>query len=155
MDIEGLGDKQTEILYQLGFIKTIADIYRLKNYRFELTQLERFGDKKVDNLLQAIEKSKENTLDQFIFGLGIRFVGNKASKNLAKRYRSIDELRQASFEELTDIPDIGDVMAQSIIDYFQDEDNLRLLAELKDWVSTRLPRKKRKFRRFLRACRYS
>ncbi len=132
MDIEGLGDKQTEILYQLGFIKTIADIYRLKNYRFELTQLERFGDKKVDNLLQAIEKSKENTLDQFIFGLGIRFVGNKASKNLAKRYRSIDELRQASFEELTDIPDIGDVMAQSIIDYFQDEDNLRLLAELKE-----------------------
>ncbi|MFA6595628.1 MAG: NAD-dependent DNA ligase LigA, partial [Bacilli bacterium] len=111
MDIEGLGEKQTEILYSLGFIKTLADIYRLKDYRFELTQLERFGDKKVDNLLQAIERSKENTLDQFIFGLGIRFVGSKASKNLAKRYQSIDELKQAGFEELTNIPDIGGVMA--------------------------------------------
>ena len=80
MDIEGLGEKQTEILYSLGFIKTLADIYRLKDYRFELTQLERFGDKKVDNLLQAIERSKENTLDQFIFGLGIRFVEAKLPK---------------------------------------------------------------------------
>ena len=131
MDIEGLGEKQTEILYSLGFIKTLADIYRLKDYRFELTQLERFGDKKVDNLLQAIERSKENTLDQFIFGLGIRFVGSKASKNLAKRYQSIDELKQAGFEELTNIPDIGGVMAQSIIDYFKNDNNLRLLEELK------------------------
>ncbi len=131
MDIEGLGEKQTEILYSLGFIKTLADIYRLKDYRFELTQLERFGDKKVDNLLQAIERSKEDTLDQFIFGLGIRFVGSKASKNLAKRYQSIDELKQAGFEELTNIPDIGGVMAQSIIDYFKNDNNWRLLEELK------------------------
>lgn len=131
MDIEGLGEKQIEQLYSLGYLKDISDIYTLKDYSQELLSLDRFGKKKVENLLAAIENSKNNTLDQLIFGLGIHYIGAKASKALAKKYSTIDELRNAKLDELLTIDDFGDVMANSIIEYFQDEKNLFLLEKLK------------------------
>lgn len=131
MDIDGLGEKQLETFYDLGYVRDIADIYELKNYRYELTKLEGMGDLRVSNLINAIEKSKDNTLDKFIFGLGIRFIGAKASKNLAKRYHSIDELKRVSVEELLMIPDVGNVMAESIAEYFKNPKNLALIERLK------------------------
>ena len=127
MDIDGLGDKQIETLYNLGYIKDSADIYNLFKYEEEIINIDRFGKKKVENLFNAIENSKTNTLDKFIFGLGIRFVGAKASKNLAKIYSTIEELKNASIEELQNIDDIGVVMATSIYEYFKKKSNLELL----------------------------
>lgn len=131
MDIDGLGEKQIEILYNLGYLKDAADIYNLKDYQEEIINIDRFGKKKVENLLKAIENSKTNQLDQFIFGLGIRFVGAKASKNLAKKYATIEELSKATIEELQLIDDIGEVMAQSIVDYFSNPKNINLLNKFK------------------------
>lgn len=130
MDIDGLGEKQIEQLVSLGFIKDVSDIYLLHNYKEELLSVERFGTKKIENLLNAIEESKHNTLDRFIFALGIRHVGSKASKNLIKYYHSIEELKNASKEALTLIDDIGEIMAQSIVDYFNNPKNLNLLDKL-------------------------
>ena len=131
MDIDGLGDKQIEQLFALGFIKDIGDIYLLKNYKEELLSIERFGIKKIENLMNAIENSKQNSLDKFIFGLGIRHVGAKASKNLMKYYHSIDELMKAKKEDLTTIDDIGSIMAESIVNYFQNPKNIALINKLK------------------------
>ena len=132
MDIEGLGEKQLETFYDLGYVRNISDIYELKNYKYELTKLDGMGDLRISNLLNAIEESKKNTLDKFIFGLGIRFIGSKASKNLAKRYHSIDELKDAKLEELLMIPDVGSVMAESIVEYFKNPENLSIIERLKD-----------------------
>ncbi|MBQ8292503.1 MAG: NAD-dependent DNA ligase LigA [Bacilli bacterium] len=149
MDIDGLGEKQLETFYDLGYVKDIADIYELKNYRYELTKLDGMGDLRVSNLLNAIEESKKNTLDKFIFGLGIRFIGAKASKNLAKRYHSIDELKEVKLEELLMIPDIGTVMAESIIEYFQNSKNLSLIERLKELgVNPKLEEKEEKIQIF-------
>lgn len=133
MDIEGLGEKQIEQLYSLGYLKDASDIYLLKNYQEELLQLERFGKQKVTNLINAIEKSKNQTLDKFIFGLGIRFVGAKVAKILAKKYKSLDNLRNAEVEELIDIYDIGEAIAKSIIEYFNNPKNQILLAKFKEY----------------------
>lgn len=131
MDIDGLGEKQIEQLFALGFIKDIADIYLLENYKDELLTLDRFGPKKVENLINAINKSKENSLDKFIFGLGIRHVGSKASKNLTKYYKSIDSLKDAHIEDLVNIDDIGEVMAESIVAYFNNKKYINLIEKLK------------------------
>lgn len=133
MDIEGLGEKQTELLYELGYIKDVSDIYLLKNYYYELLALDGYGDQKISNLFNAIEKSKENTLDQLIFGLGIKHVGSKASKNLAKVYHSIDELKKAKVEELITIDDIGQIMAESIREYFDNPKNIELIEKLQSF----------------------
>ena len=109
MDIEGLGEKQIEQLYSIGYLTDATDIYLLKNYEKDLLQLERFGDKKVKNLLNAIENSKTESFDKFIFGLGIRHIGSKAAKSLAKRYNTIYELSQATYEELISIEDFAKV----------------------------------------------
>lgn len=132
MDIEGLGKKQIEQLCSLGFIKDIGDIYLLKNYQAELLSIERFGLKKIQNLMEAIEKSKQNRLDQFIFGLGIPHVGAKASKNLMKYYATVDALSEATVEDLIAIDDIGEIMAQSIVNYFHTTKNQELIQKLKD-----------------------
>lgn len=131
MDIDGLGDKQIELLYNLGYLKDASDIYTLYKYKEEIINIDRFGKKKVENLIEAIDNSKTNSLDKFIFGLGIRFVGAKASKNLAKIYPTIESLQNASIEELQDIDDIGIVMATSIYDYFKKESSLNLLSKFK------------------------
>ena len=131
MDIEGLGEKQTELLYNLGYIKDVSDIYLLENYKQDLLTLEGYGQQKVANLIDAINKSKQNKLEQLIFGLGIRFVGAKASKNLTKFYHTIDELMNAQYEDLIQIEDIGDVMARSIVDYFANSHNVSVIEKLK------------------------
>lgn len=130
MDIEGLGEKQIELLYNLGYLKDIADIYLLENYKQEILLLDRFGDKKVSNLFNAINKSKTQDLDRFIFGLGIRFVGAKASKSLAKTFKTLKNICNATYEELISIPDIGEVMAKSIVDYFNTLKNRELIIKL-------------------------
>lgn len=132
MDIEGLGEKQIEELFALGFIRDLADIYLLKNYKDELLTIDGFGKLRLQKLEDAIEESKNNSLDKFIFGLGIRHIGSKAAKNLMKYYPTMEALSKATFEELVQIDDIGEVMAESVINYFNNPKNRQLLAKLKD-----------------------
>lgn len=132
MNIDGLGDRIIEDFYNLKYIKDITDIYKLSCFRDELTELEGYGNKSIDNLLEAIENSKENSLERLLFGLGIPNVGEKTSKILASRYETLDNLMNATFEELNQIPDIGEIIAKSIIDFFQNEKNRDIIEELKE-----------------------
>lgn len=130
MNIDGLGEKVIIQLFQENLVKTIADIYRLK--REALLELDRMGEKSVDNLLQAIEVSKDNSLEKLLFGLGIRFVGSKAAKTLATDFETMKNIQQASYEDLIAVDEIGDKMADSIVQYFQEEKVINLLDELRD-----------------------
>ncbi len=132
MNIDGLGDRIIEDFYNLKYIKDITDIYKLGCFRDELTELEGYGNKSIDNLLEAIENSKENSLERLLFGLGIPNVGEKTSKILAARYETLDNLMNATFEELNQIPDIGEIIAKSIINFFQNEKNRDIIEELKE-----------------------
>lgn len=132
MNIDGLGDRIIEDFYNLKYIKDITDIYKLSCFRDELTELEGYGNKSIDNLLEAIENSKENSLERLLFGLGIPNVGEKTSKILAARYETLDNLMNATFEELNQIPDIGEIIAKSIIDFFQNEKNRDIIEGLKE-----------------------
>lgn len=129
MDIEGLGPSVVSSLIEAGLIKDFADLYSL-NFE-ELVQLDRMGKKSSENLLAAIEKSKANSLAQLLFGLGIRLVGARAAKTLAEHFGTIDNLIKASVEDLTNIPEIGPKMAESIVLYFQDPVHMDLLSRLK------------------------
>ena len=131
MNIDGLGERIIEDFYNLGFIKDISDIYRLYNHKEDLIELEGFGEKSINNLLDAIEKSKDNSLEKVLFALGIRHVGKKTAKILAKRYETIDNIAKANKEELSNINDIGDIIADSVTNYFSDEKNIKLIEELK------------------------
>ena len=108
MNIDGLGDRIMEDFYNFGFIGNIADIYSLKNHETDLIRLEGFGDKSVSNLLEAIENSKGNSLERLIFALGIPHVGEKTAKVLAVTLGTMENLENATIEELTNIPDIGE-----------------------------------------------
>ena len=132
MNIEGLGDRVLEDLYNYKYINDIPDIYDLNKYRKELLELEGYGNKKLDNLFKAIEESKKLSLERLLFGLGIKQVGSKMAKVLAKKYKSLDNLSKASYEELVNIPDVGDIIAKSIIDYFNDKINIELINKLKE-----------------------
>jgi DNA ligase (NAD+) len=116
MNIDGLGEKVVIQLYQNELIRDVADLFYLQ--REDLLQLERMGEKSVDNLLIAIEKSKENSLEKLLFGLGIRLVGAKAAKTLAQHFEELDRLSQANAEEIEAINEIGPKMAISIVQYF-------------------------------------
>ncbi len=131
MNIDGLGERIIEDFYNMGFIKNISDIYRLDNHKEDLMELEGFGEKSITNLLTSIENSKSNSLEKVLFALGIRHVGKKTAKILAKRYKTIDNLINASEEELTNINDIGEIIAKSVKEYFSKEENLKLVDELK------------------------
>ena len=131
MNIEGLGDSMLEDFYNMGFINKITDIYKLKNRREEIIELEGYGNKSVDNLEISIENSKKNSLEKLLFGLGISGIGAKTAKVLAKRYETIDNIMNASLEELQNIKDIGNVLAQNITNYFKDINNINLINELK------------------------
>ena len=131
MDIEGLGEKVVEDLYNFGFVKSITDIYCVDKYKDELMKLEGYGKKSVENMLDAIEKSKQSSLERLLFALGIDEVGAKTAKILAKRYADIDALSVAEKDELISIKDVGEVMANSIYNFFHNEDNLNLINELK------------------------
>lgn len=132
MNVDGLGDRIMEDFYNFGFIKNIVDIYNLKNHKQDLIRLEGFGDKSVHNLLDAIENSKQNSLEKLIFALGISHVGAKTGKILAQNFNTLDNLINASEEELTNIPDIGGIIAKSIREYFDNTDNLEIINKLKE-----------------------
>jgi len=132
MNINGFGERIIEDMYNLGFIKTIPDFYRLDKYKNELMLLEGYGEKSVENLLLEIEESKKNSLERLLFALGIRHVGLKIATILARKFLNIDNLMKASLEELSDIPDIGDIIAKSVKDYFANLNNLALIQELKN-----------------------
>lgn len=131
MNIEGLGERMIEDFYNLGFIKDISDIYRLKDHAEDLKELEGFGNKSINNLLISIENSKSNSLEKVLFALGIRHVGKKTAKILAKKYKIIDNLINATKEELCNINDIGDIIAESISNYFDNNDNINIIKDLK------------------------
>ena len=129
MNIDGLGEKVVSQLFSEQLIEDVADLYKLT---FEqLIQLERMGEKSVQNLLSAIEASKKNSLEKLLFGLGIRHVGAKAAKTLAMTFHSMEQLSSASREQLIEINEIGDKMADAIVSYFEQEEALELIQELK------------------------
>ena len=132
MNIDGLGDRLMEDLYNFKFISTIPDIYRLSSKKDDLTKLEGYGEKSVTNLLNAIEVSKSNSLERLLFALGIKNVGKEKAKILAKTYKNMDNLSKATYDELVEIPDIGPIIAKNIVDYFSNEDNLKIIEELKE-----------------------
>ncbi|MBE7346600.1 NAD-dependent DNA ligase LigA [Staphylococcus epidermidis] len=128
MNIDGLGTKIIHQLYENQLIKDVADIFYLKEE--DLLPLERMGKKKVDNLLLAIEKSKERSLEHLLFGLGIRHLGVKASQVLAERYETMDQLFKVTESELIEIQDIGDKLAQSVVTYLENSDIRSLIEKL-------------------------
>lgn len=130
MNIEGLGEKVSEQLYNEGLVRNVADLYKLK--KEDLLQLERMGEKSSDNLLSAIEASKQNSLERLLFGLGIRFVGVTAARTLAETYKTMDALLSTTEDELQTVNDIGERMADSIVRYFEEEEAVTLISELKN-----------------------
>jgi len=130
MNIEGLGEKVVKQLYDHGLIHSVADLYRLK--KEDLLPLERMGEKSVQNLLEAIEQSKGNSLEKLLFGLGIRLVGAKAAKVLAQQYQTMDRLRVAKKEELLAIDEIGPKMAESIVTFFAKPEVKEMIQRLED-----------------------
>lgn len=132
MNIDGLGDRIMEDFYNFHFIATIPDIYALKEHEKDLTRLEGYGEKSVTNLLNAIEESKNNSLEKLIFGLGIPHVGAKTAKLLAQKYKTLQNLMEQTEEELTKVPDIGGIIAKSVVDYFNDPHHKAIVEELMD-----------------------
>lgn len=130
MNIAGLGEKVVQQLFKEELVHTIADLYRLE--RDKLLTLERMGEKSVENLLNAIDGSKKNSLEKLLFGLGIRHIGEKAAQILAVNFLTMDKLQDATFEELVVIDEIGDIMADSIVQYFSEDKVIDLLNELKE-----------------------
>jgi DNA ligase (NAD+) len=128
MNIEGFSEKTAEQLFEKLEIKSISDLYRLK--KEELLTLEKFGDKKAQNLLDAVEKSRSCDLASFIYSLGIPNVGKKTSKDLVKRFKNLDRIIKANFEELLQVQDIGDIVANSIIKFFSQEKIIKSIDEL-------------------------
>ena len=131
MNIDGLGDRIMEDFYNFGFIKNVHDIYLLKNHEKDLKRLEGFGEKSITNLLDAIENSKANSLERLIFGLGIPHVGAKTAKILAAHFHTLDNMMNADVDTLTNIDDIGGIIAKSIKEYFANEDNIKIIEDLK------------------------
>lgn len=130
LNIEGLGEKNVEVLIDVGLVHSIADLYRLTVG--EVAKLERFGEVSARNLVNAIQASKNPTLAKFVTALGIRHVGAQTAVSLARRFKSLDKLMVVTKEELLSVDDIGEVVAESILAWFADEDNVKLLEELRE-----------------------
>lgn len=131
MDIEGLGGETVSLLYKEGLLNSIDDLYRLR--KEQILPIERMAEKSVTNLLEGIEKSKEKPFAKVLFGLGIRFVGETVAKKLTEEFGSIDQLAAASIEALTNTDEIGDRIAQSVVAYFVQHENRKLVQALKDF----------------------
>ena len=129
LDIDGLGSETIVLLYQNNLISNVADLYSLD--RNDLLPLERMAEKSVDNLLKGVEASKNKPFSKVLFGLGIRYVGETVAKKLVKSFRSIDSLMAAEREQLIEVDEIGDRIADSLIDYFSDSKNVSLINRLK------------------------
>jgi DNA ligase (NAD+) len=131
MDIRGIGESNSALLLKEGLVKDVADLYYLKNKKEQLLQLERMAEKSVTNMLNAIEKSKDTPLPRVIFALGIRHVGEEMAEILARHFGSMDKLANASREELMSIPTVGPKIADSIIAFFREKENRKIIERLK------------------------
>ena len=132
MDIDGLGERWLIGFFEHGLVKNVADIYELKNHQNELITLEKLGEKSVENILSAIEKSKSTTLPRFIYALGIRGVGETTARNLAMQFGNLDTLMSASVTALLQTPDVGDITANLIHEFFATEHNQQIIQRLLD-----------------------
>lgn len=130
MDIDGLGEETTDLLFREGLINNVSDLYKLK--KESLTKLERMGDKSAENIISGIENSKSAAFNRVIYALGIRYVGETVARTLASRFKSIDELSSASFDRLVSIPEIGEKIAGSIINYFKSPNNRQVIESLRE-----------------------
>lgn len=130
MDIEGLGDRWVESLLHLNLLQNVADIYHLHEHRDALLSIEKMGEKSVQNLIDSIENSKKTTLAAFIYALGIRGVGETTARMLANTFQTLEALREADLEALKKTPDVGDITAEWILDFFQAPHNLEVLDRL-------------------------
>jgi DNA ligase (NAD+) len=131
MDIEGLGNETIETFYRHGYIQHISDLYTLPEKSDLLKKLERFGDRSIENMLEGLERSKQKPFDKVLFGLGIRYVGETVAKKLAAHFKNIDSLMNASFDELITVEEIGDRIAESVIEYFKEQRHIHQINELK------------------------
>ena len=130
LNIEGLGEKNVVALVDAGLVGSIADLYRLKTA--EVAKLERFGELSAKNLVGAIAESKMPKLNKFITALGIRHVGAQTATSLAREFRTLEKLEVATKDELLAVPDIGEVVAEAILAYFNDEENIKMLDEMRE-----------------------
>lgn len=130
MDIEGLGDRWAEALLNLGLLKDVSDIYQLHQHREHLLNIDKMGEKSVQNLLDAIEQSKRTTLNRFIYALGIRGVGENTAKNLAQKYQTLDALQAAELSDIINTPDVGSITADWIFDFFHNPEHMGVVNRL-------------------------
>lgn len=131
MDIEGLGGETVALLVNAGLINNFADLYKLT--KEDILPLERMAEKSADNLIAGIEASKQIPFERVLFAIGIRFVGETVAKKLAKHYKSIDALQNASIEELVNVDEIGTKIAESVVDFFSNEENQKIISRLKSY----------------------
>ena len=132
MDIEGLGEALIDLFVGKEFLHTYADIYDLKNKKESLIAIERLGEKSVNNLLNSIEGSKNQPFEKVLFALGIRYVGSGAARKLADHFQSIDALMKSSEEEISEIHEIGPSISKSLVEFFSNQKNLKIIQRLKD-----------------------
>ena len=130
MNIDGLGSETVDLLVNQGLIKTVADLYDLK--KEDLLRLDRFAEKSAANLIEGIAKSKTVPFEKVLFAIGIRYVGDTVAKKLAGYFKSIDAIMIASFEQLIEAPEVGEKIAQSVLEFFKDENNRKIVARLRD-----------------------
>jgi DNA ligase (NAD+) len=130
LDIEGLGEKQIQLFLAKGWLRDLADVFRLHRHRADLLALEGYGETSVEKLLAAIEDRRRPTLERFLFGLGIRFVGERTAADLARHFGSIANFRQATEQDLVQVADIGPRTAEGIVTWLGDEDHIRELDDL-------------------------
>ncbi|MBR2998008.1 MAG: NAD-dependent DNA ligase LigA [Bacilli bacterium] len=132
MNFDGFGERIIEDFYNLGYLNTFSDFYDLGKYKDELMTLEGFGEKSITNLLEAIENSKQNSVERLIYALGIRYVGKKTAKIFATMFGDLDKFMASDYDTLKNINEIGDIIAQSVVDYFKDENNLKEINKLRN-----------------------
>lgn len=128
MDIDGLSDKTIELLYNEGKLRKFSDLYKLT--KEDLYGLEGFKDKKISNLINAIQTSKITTLDRFLFAIGITNIGKKTARQLSDAYKTLERVKEATFEELINLDDFGAIMAENVVEYFNNSDNLKEIDRL-------------------------
>jgi len=130
MDIEGLGEKLIDRFLELGYLTDLPSIYRLKSQRDKLAELDRMGDLSVSNLLEGIEGSKTRPLDKFIYGLGIRFVGDRGALELANHFRTLESLRRADYNQLIGVADVGPRTANEVQEWFEEQENQEMIDQM-------------------------
>ncbi len=131
MDIEGMGEKVVEQFFNQGFFTNLVEIYKLFDHRDEIISLDGWQSKSIDNLIDAIDKSKGNSMEKLLFGLGIKEVGAKMAKTLSRIYGNLDNLAKATEEELLEIPDVGPILSKSLTTWFANEKNKELIEQLR------------------------